>query len=300
MTNTFFAGIPLEGSGLRPLDADLYSTEQHGLDHENISATGNLNIGVVMNYDEHAQRHLSGGIAGFEDGRHISPDSGYIGASGVYPANNNGREPFANNYAGDSTISQSPASSSAAFTPPSAAAANAQRADNFFNAPVANAATSNAGGTSSSSSSSVSNSSTSSTSAATGGNTSNETTNNYNQYNSSVTNITNEQNNYTQNNYQNNYNDGDHSIHINAPHLDIVDINVGNITIGGNGGGSDMAANFIAVDYLVTSHLVGFRFPVKEQRNKHYHERHGTNADRGAVAYKKTVLRAYHRSLPVR
>jgi len=64
MANMFFAGIPLEGSGSRPLDADLYGPEQQGVDQENLSATGNLNIGTVIQYDEHAQRYMNGGVLG--------------------------------------------------------------------------------------------------------------------------------------------------------------------------------------------------------------------------------------------
>ncbi len=60
MAKMFFAGIPLEGSGSRPLDADLYGAEQQGVDQENLSATGNLNIGNLIQYDDHAQRYLSG------------------------------------------------------------------------------------------------------------------------------------------------------------------------------------------------------------------------------------------------
>ena len=62
MANMFFAGIPLEGSGGRPLEADLYGAEQQATDAENISATGNLNIGNVIDYEQHIQRYLSGGI----------------------------------------------------------------------------------------------------------------------------------------------------------------------------------------------------------------------------------------------
>lgn len=63
MTNMFFAGIPLEGSGTRPLEADLYAPAAQGVDYENLSATGNLNIGVVIQYDEHAVHHLNGNAA---------------------------------------------------------------------------------------------------------------------------------------------------------------------------------------------------------------------------------------------
>jgi hypothetical protein len=35
MADMFFAGIPLEGSGTRPLEADLYGAEQQGVDQKN-------------------------------------------------------------------------------------------------------------------------------------------------------------------------------------------------------------------------------------------------------------------------
>ena len=62
MATMFFAGIPLEGSGIRPLEADLYNADGQNTDHENLSATGNLNVGNVIRYDEHAVHHLTGGI----------------------------------------------------------------------------------------------------------------------------------------------------------------------------------------------------------------------------------------------
>lgn len=61
MANTLFANIPTDGSGTRPLEADLYGAEQQAVDSENISATGNLNIGNVVAYDAHIQRYLTGG-----------------------------------------------------------------------------------------------------------------------------------------------------------------------------------------------------------------------------------------------
>ena len=55
-----FAGIPMEGSGARPLEADLYGPEQQGAEQENIAATGNLNVSNVMDYDAATQREMMG------------------------------------------------------------------------------------------------------------------------------------------------------------------------------------------------------------------------------------------------
>ncbi len=67
MINSIFAGIPLEGGGARPLDADLYGAEQQAVDIENLSATGNLNIGKLIMYDENAQSIMAGTVLEHSD-----------------------------------------------------------------------------------------------------------------------------------------------------------------------------------------------------------------------------------------
>lgn len=56
---TLIISTASEGT-VRSLDADLYHSDQQALDQENISATGNLNIGVVIDYDAHSKSNLSG------------------------------------------------------------------------------------------------------------------------------------------------------------------------------------------------------------------------------------------------
>ena len=61
MSQNIFSPTVYEGLSGRALDADLYGPEQQGSDHENISATGNLNLGDLMRYAEHARAIITGG-----------------------------------------------------------------------------------------------------------------------------------------------------------------------------------------------------------------------------------------------
>lgn len=60
MSNSILLSQAVADNASRPLEADLYSTDQQGLEQENISATGNLNIGVVIDYDARAEHQLGG------------------------------------------------------------------------------------------------------------------------------------------------------------------------------------------------------------------------------------------------
>ena len=44
----------VEGGQGRPLEADLYSYDPQGWDADNVAATGNLNVGNLIDHDPHA------------------------------------------------------------------------------------------------------------------------------------------------------------------------------------------------------------------------------------------------------
>src|SRR5262245_28342062 len=49
----------------RPLESELYTAEQQGLEAENIAASGNLNIGFVVDYGARIEHRLAGsGLVG--------------------------------------------------------------------------------------------------------------------------------------------------------------------------------------------------------------------------------------------
>ncbi len=128
MANMLFANIPTDGSGGRPLEADLYGAEQQGVDAENISATGNLNIGNVVDYDAHAQRQSSGGIA-TEDAPASTTPSEEMMPDGLIT--NNGSQGRSVNYTGDTyntTSSAAPENTPAAQSGLTSAAAAAPAA----------------------------------------------------------------------------------------------------------------------------------------------------------------------------
>ena len=55
--------MPVAGNTIRMLDADLYDAGQQSGDIENISATGNLNVGNILQYDEHVRRTMEGAVS---------------------------------------------------------------------------------------------------------------------------------------------------------------------------------------------------------------------------------------------
>ena len=63
------------------LDADLYDAGKQSLDTENISATGNLNIGTVIDYDARTERRT--------EGSHIAGDLQSAAASISHMVSNN-------------------------------------------------------------------------------------------------------------------------------------------------------------------------------------------------------------------
>ena len=262
MATMFFAGIPLEGSGGRPLEADLYGAEQQATDAENISATGNLNIGNVIAYDEHVQRYLSGGIKGEEatdtptslsnPEMRMSELASSAGTPVMRGGNYTGEVPTATNTAPTSDT-QSAAQSYLARANGGADAAPTSTGGYSNQSSLGT----NGGGDTSTTNTTRSSSSSSSSSTDSHNVTNNTTTNNYTYTNSSVSNTT---TNATQNNY---YNDNhstnggnifilNHDSHNSSSNTSLI--NIGNITIGGhhdtgnsggNGGGST-TTNFIS------------------------------------------------------
>ena len=55
------------GESARSLEADLFVTDQQGLEQENLAATGNLNIGVVLDYDANVAHEQKGSAAPEEE-----------------------------------------------------------------------------------------------------------------------------------------------------------------------------------------------------------------------------------------
>jgi len=233
MADMFFAGIPLEGSGARPLDADLYGAEQQGVDAENISATGNLNIGNVIRYDEHAQRFWNGGVAG--DARSdlaALPEmnnnallSSVATANGVTPNNQTaGNAPDAGAVSYANGASQTPGSTgnfeTAAVQPGSSQTVNTTGATSETNGTPAQTSTSQT-------------ETTHYTDTSHSGDGSSTTYNTTNTYNSSTANTAYTQENYTQNNYYG----GSHTVIV-GPHDNTVTIT--NNGGGGHSGGGDI------------------------------------------------------------
>ncbi len=103
---TMFAGIPLEGSGIRPLDADLYGADQQPVDYENLSATGNLNIGNVLQYDAHTARHLEGASLATDNQRNLGSEVAPIPQ--VALPESNGNVPFTRALASTEDAGNSP------------------------------------------------------------------------------------------------------------------------------------------------------------------------------------------------
>jgi hypothetical protein len=252
MANMFFAGIPIEGSGARPLEADLYGAENQATgDVENISATGNLNIGTVIQYDEHAQRHMTGGVMANENGLSSYISDPARNPSGFLPlAADTHQVPMA----GGSGFTQPTSFSGSAFpnsgfSAPSALPQDFALPPGTNNPPLAAAASPlTPGGQSLTQSTAYSNTSSTSTSSQGG-----ETNNSYNTYNETITNTT---NNETINTQNNTYNNGGNSVITIGPHNTSI-IDIGNITIGGNGGGGTGPGNdhpiFNTINTVITN-----------------------------------------------
>ena len=222
MTTMFFAGIPLEGSGTRPLEADLYGAQAQNVDPENLSATGNLNIGNVMQYDEHAQRFLSGGNLG-DDAVHHLPDTAHDPIGALVGTSTAPRTIAADG--SDAAVAQNGGSFANPQIAPAAATADTA-------APVSTPSSNSSSftGNSFNASQSANNSSNSTTTTIdNGGNGGNTTINN-------TQNITNTENNYTENNYNNTTNQSLINNTLNNIHGGDI-IHIGDITIGGSGGG---------------------------------------------------------------
>lgn len=216
MANMFFAGIPLEGSGARPLEADLYGAEQQGVDHENLSATGNLNIGNVINYDEHVQRYLNGGA---KPGEPVQFSS--LSDPGDKIALPDDKTP----QRGGTVNDFSPEAERAYNNFPSQNAQAPRVAAVPTPSPSAQPQGPNAVSTATNSQSSSESHETIHTRDGDGDTIINNTYNNNNQ---NINNVTNNETNNTQSNY------GDHNVTlINAPHT----VTIGDITIGGGEGG---------------------------------------------------------------
>lgn len=76
-----FSPVPTGSSN--PLEADLYAPQAQLSDSENISATGNLNIGMVIDYDAHNASRLAG-LAKF-DNEYTSPEASGTKTPGDLP-----------------------------------------------------------------------------------------------------------------------------------------------------------------------------------------------------------------------
>lgn len=107
MANTLFAGIPADGGGNSPLEADLYGAELQSTDAENISATGNLNIGNVINYDAHAQRQTEGGAVQEKSSKQASIPEQEMASDGLITNSSAQAQGRSVNYAGDSYVGNS-------------------------------------------------------------------------------------------------------------------------------------------------------------------------------------------------
>ena len=251
MADMIFAGIPLEGSGIRPLEADLYGAEQQGVDHENVSATGNLNIGNVIQYDEHSQRFMNGGNITTDNSRsylpELSPDYNQL------PENSRSSS-FAPASEAVNGGDQGSSTGNSFFSGGSPGTNNSSTSN------VSNPPTGSSGPAASptpplpSSSSETTNNSTGSSTGNFGGDStdSHNVTNSYNTYNETTYNSS-SYNNNEYNNTQNNYYNDSHNTtdsHNNTLIDHSHDITIGNITIGasggngGNGGGGDIFSVF--------------------------------------------------------